>query len=97
MIKSKIRFIVAFVIFVLICTFFIHRLGSGLSEAVGTMDKRDKEMKSHVGETVIIDKDTLTIVDYSFMDNNYTLGNGLKVSEAFLQNQNKDESKEINE
>ncbi len=97
MIKSKIRFIVAFVIFVLICTFFIHRLSSGLSEAVGAMDKRDKEMKSHVGETVIIDKDTLTIIDYSFTDNNYTLGNGLKVSEAFLQNQNKDESKEINE
>jgi|TARA_R110000737_G_scaffold240714_1_gene252288 hypothetical protein len=89
--KSKIRFIVAFVIFALICTFFIHILSSGFSEVVGGMDKRDKEMKSHVGETVIIDKDTLTIIDYSFMDNNYTLGNGLKVSEAFLQNQNKDE------
>ena len=91
--KSKIRFIVAFVIFALICTFFIHILSSGFSEVVGDMDKRDKEMKSHVGKTFIIDKDTLTIIDYSFMDNNYTLGNGLKVSEAFLQNQNKDERK----
>ena len=89
--EDKIKFIVAFVIFVLICTFFIHLLGSGINKTVGIYDKRDKEMKSHVGENIIINNDTLTIIDYSFTDNNYTLGNGLKVSEAFLQNQNKNE------
>ena len=89
--EDKIKFIVAFVIFVLICTFFIRLLGSGISKTVGIYDKRDKEMKSHVGENIIINNDTLTIIDYSFTDNNYTLGNGLKVSEAFLQNQNKNE------
>jgi len=43
-------------------------------------------MQEHLGETVIIDGDTSTVVDYSTWSNTYTLGNGKTISEELIKN-----------
>jgi len=45
-----------------------------------------KQMQEHLGETVIIDGDTSTVVDYSTWSNTYTLGNGKTISEELIKN-----------
>ena len=39
----------------------------------------------HLNEKVIIDKDTLTIIDYSMIDNNFTLSNGKTISKHIIE------------
>ena len=50
---------------------------------------KDKEMKTHIGEEVIIKNDTLIIISYSFFNEEYDLDNGSRISAEFLNNQNK--------
>lgn len=47
--------------------------------------KESDSLKSHIGETVIIKKDTLIIVDYSYLNDNFTLSNGTKVSTGIIK------------
>lgn len=41
-------------------------------------------MKDMIGEKVIIQKDTLMIIDYSAQDNTYTLSNGIQVNTKLI-------------
>lgn len=50
-----------------------------------TMQEMDDEYKSNIGKEIILEKDTLTIVDYSLWDETYTLSNGVKVSTDFIK------------
>lgn len=42
--------------------------------------KEVEKVKKHIGSKVVIDKDTLTILDYSMLNSNYMLSNGKEVS-----------------
>lgn len=50
-----------------------------------TMQEMDDEYKSNIGKEIILEKDTLTIVDYSLWDETYTLSNGVKVNTDFIK------------
>lgn len=43
-----------------------------------------EEMKEHLGDQVVIDSDTTTIVDYSIWGGEYTLSDGTTISKEFL-------------
>lgn len=45
----------------------------------GVNDISDK-YKAHLGDKVVINKDTLIIIDYSLIESNYKLSNGSEVS-----------------
>ena len=51
------------------------------SNSLENIYKREKsKIEANIGEKVVIEKDTLVIVDYSFLESNYTLSDGRKVS-----------------
>ena len=49
------------------------------------IDKEIDSMKSHIGDTVIIQKDTSVIIDYSYILNQYTLSNGKNVAKELVE------------
>lgn len=55
-------------------------LNSGIDDIQKTRD----HVKSLVGSRILFEKDTVTIVDYSMFDSNYTLSNGKKASFDFV-------------
>ena len=42
--------------------------------------EKESEYKSMIGKSVVIKSDTLMIMDYSMINNNYTLSDGRKIS-----------------
>lgn len=50
------------------------------------INKYKVEYTKHMGERVIIGKDTLSITDYSMIEENFTLSNGRKISKSYLEN-----------
>ena len=51
------------------------------SNSLENIYKREKsKIEANIGEKVVIEKDTLLILDYSFLESNYTLSDGRKVS-----------------
>lgn len=47
---------------------------------INSLNIEEEKIKERVGLKVILEKDTLTIVDYSLLKTNYTLSNGTEVS-----------------
>lgn len=56
---------------------------------ISKINQAEKEIKSYVGTKVEVAGDTLTILDYSLLEENYTLSNGVKVSYEFIKQSNK--------
>jgi hypothetical protein len=48
------------------------------------LQKEDAKAKSYLKSEVIIDKDTLIVVDYSLILSTYTLSNGAVVDKSFV-------------
>lgn len=46
--------------------------------------ERQEKIKSHIGEKIVVDKDTLTITDADFWNSNYILSNGKEVDFSFV-------------
>lgn len=46
-----------------------------------------KSFQKNIGKTVIIGKDTATIIDYSTIFDTYKLSNGKTVSKEYVENQ----------
>ena len=57
-----------------------YLLNSLTNDIIGKVTQEENKYKAHIGEQYVIDKDTLTIVDYSIWEENFTLSNGRKVS-----------------
>ena len=64
----------------------------GITAAVlffnNTKDKAidiDAEMAKHVGDTIIIEGDTSVIVDYSLLNDTYTLYNGKVINKSLVK------------
>lgn len=54
--------------------------------------KNEIVMKEQVGNEVVIKKDTLLIINYSYFDNTYTLENGMIVSVELINKFNQNEN-----
>jgi len=61
---------------------FLFNIGSKIQEDA---NMQIIEMKSHIGDTTIIKEDTLIIIDYSIIDDTYTLSNGIKINKSFIK------------
>ena len=47
----------------------------------------EKLMESHVGDTIIMKKDTLIVIDFSVTNDSYKLDNGLTVNRKIVENE----------
>jgi len=50
------------------------------TDVIKKLNTEENKYKKHIGEKYIMDKDTLTIVDYSIFSMNFTLSNERKVN-----------------
>jgi len=48
------------------------------------IDIETKVYKDKVGEKIVLNKDTLTIIDYSMLNSNFTLENGTEISKELV-------------
>lgn len=54
---------------------------------VGTKFQEEKsKVESKLGQKVVLERDTLKIIDYSIIYQNYTLSNGQKISFELVKN-----------
>lgn len=60
----------------------VYVFGDGTFE--GVIDTKEK-MEANVGERTVIEKDTLSIVDYSTFNETYTLSDGNKVNRFYAE------------
>lgn len=72
-IGMAITMLVCLVLFVSVLSY----LGNDVADKV---IKEEDKYKKHIGLKHVIDKDTLTIVDYSIWDETFTLSDGRKVN-----------------
>jgi hypothetical protein len=82
MVMNKIATLVAIGIFITLLVF--GTLVYFISLTINAVVSAEEKVKSKVGSTVIIKKDTLIIIDYSMLKQNYTLSDGREVSFEFI-------------
>lgn len=75
--------IIGMVVCVIALTFLLNNLVSNVTSEIY---KEKEKYEKYIGEKHIIDKDTLTITDYSILEETFTLSNGKKVSYKFVSN-----------
>jgi len=68
--KGVLTVFIALVVLVVLTTIFLNT----------QLDKKTDEYKEKVGERIVLNKDTLTIIDYSFINENFKLSNGQEIS-----------------
>ena len=72
------KIVLAFVVLIVCLFIFIGIIMKANNEEVTVYEQM-------IGDTVIINKDTLIVVDYSRLDATVTLSNGVKVSKSLVQ------------
>lgn len=74
--------LISLVILVAIFWWALRTIGSGI-------DEEKNKYRVEIGKTIIVGKDTLKVLDYSTLQENFTLSNGATVSYEFVKkNQN---------
>lgn len=72
---------VAYILSTLVLTIIaVNIFKSGVE---GISSEQDK-YKKHIGNTVVLQKDSLKVVDYSFINGTFTLSNGVKVDTSLV-------------
>ncbi len=66
--------------FILVVIVMVVLLNSIINNISNDITKETDKYKIHIGETFIINNDTSTIVDYSLIDETFTLSNGKKIN-----------------
>lgn len=56
-----------------------------LSNSTKALSDISKLMESNVGKEVVLDNDTLTILDYSLLNSTYLLSNGISVNRVIVE------------
>jgi hypothetical protein len=72
------KIVLAFVVLIVCLFIFIGIIMKANNEEVTVYEQM-------IGDTVIMNKDTLIVVDYSRLDATVTLSNGVKVSKSLVQ------------
>lgn len=62
----------------------VYLLKSAGNDITKKLNTQENKYKKHIGEKYIIDKDTLTIIDYSIFSENFTLSDGRKVNYVLI-------------
>lgn len=74
---------IVLMIALMVCFFF---LAKSFTQRV---EKDHEKYKAKIGQKIILENDTLTIIDYSSIKETFTLSNGVEVSFTFVQNKQK--------
>lgn len=82
--KITIGVLIAFIIVVYGLTKMIT---APLEGFVKNYTEIEKLMESHVGDTIIMKKDTLIVIDFSVTNDSYKLDNGLTVNRKIVENE----------
>lgn len=51
---------------------------------IHTYQREDSIMSAKIGKKILYERDSLTVVDYSFWNDTYTLSNGVKVNKKLV-------------
>lgn len=70
--KSITIVIIGFIMYVLVSSFFVIFFTK--------IEKEKDSYERYIGKKMILDKDTLTIINYSIISETFTLSNGQKVT-----------------
>ena len=62
----------------------VYLLNSAVNDISKNLSAEENKYEKHIGEKYVVDKDTLTIVDYSIFNENFTLSDGRKVSYVLI-------------
>ena len=85
--KRRLLTIVAILIFLtIIITILIVGIANNISNEI---NKEKGKYEQYIGDKFIIDNDTLLIIDYSMINETFTLSNGKKVSYSLIESKNK--------
>lgn len=68
---------------VAIFVFYVHLLTSSITSEI---DKEKNKYKEKIGQKFILEKDTLTIIDYSSIMETFTFSNGKEVNASIVFN-----------
>lgn len=63
----------------------LYKCSDNKDSPIHVYQKEDSLMKVNVGRKILCEKDSLTIVDYSFWNDTYTLSNGVKVNKNLVK------------
>lgn len=58
----------------------------GISYRIAEIEIEATLNESHIGENYVLNGDTMTIIDYSYLGSTYTLSNGVKINEKLVIN-----------
>lgn len=86
--KTAITLSVAAVVVGLFVAAVLSRL---LDEVASRVDKARTEFKEKVGDKVVIDGDTATVIDYDFMNSTLKLSSGVDVSIQYYEDNKVDD------
>lgn len=75
---KKFKILLAFLLTFILLTYL-------LNNNINKLIKIENEYKKQIGKTYVLDKDTLIIVDYSILDENFTLSDGRKVNYILIE------------
>lgn len=67
----------------MIALFYVYLLTSSITSEI---EKEKNKYKVKIGQKVILEKDTLTIIDYSSIMETFTLSNGKEVNASIVFN-----------
>lgn len=78
--KSNTKLYLFLVVLAAVCIWAMFSITNSDRKMFEREDARQKELQSHLGEYVVIDSDTTTIVQLNFSYNRYVLSNGKEVT-----------------
>lgn len=72
------------IFFIIAIGIYFTFIASVFNFANDKYNEKSQTLKEFVGDTVILNKDTLFVVDYSTFNNTLTLSNGVEVGSEFM-------------
>ena len=79
--KTEFKMLGGLVLCVIAVVYLLNSVRTDFGKKLKT---EENKYKKHIGEKYIMDKDTLTIVDYSIFSENFTLSDGRKVNYVLI-------------
>ena len=73
---------IAFISLVIILAILVSSITSKVSSSI---KKAEEKYEKHIGKEYILDKDTLTIIDYSILDETLILSNGTSINYKLIK------------
>lgn len=78
------KHLIAFIFWIFIILIIAYNCSSDKGP-IGEYQRQADVMKSDIGKRIVIDKDTLTITDYSVFKESYTLSNGTSINKEMVK------------